>query len=159
MKQYDIVSSVTVYDWDELSCEDRQLIEAAKKATQTSYSPYSHFQVGAAALLANGVVFTGSNQENAAFPSGLCAERTTLFSANAYYPDQPVLSLAIATYKEGHFFKAPVPPCGACRQVILEIEDRFKHPIRILLYGSDGTHVVDSVRALLPFQFVRESME
>ena len=159
MKQYDIVSSVTVYDWDELSSEDRQLIEAAKKATQTSYSPYSHFQVGAAALLANGVVFTGSNQENAAFPSGLCAERTTLFSANAHYPDQPVLSLAIAAYKEGHFLKAPVPPCGACRQVILEIEDRFKHPIRILLYGSDGTHVVDSVRALLPFQFVRESME
>ena len=159
MKQYDIVSSVTVYDWDELSSEDRQLIEAAKKATQTSYSPYSHFQVGAAAMLANGVVFTGSNQENAAFPSGLCAERTTLFSANAHYPDQPVLCLAVEAYKEGHFLKAPVPPGGACRQVILEIEDRFKHPIRILLYGSDGTHVVDSVRALLPFQFVRESME
>ncbi len=158
MKQYDIVSSVTVFDWEELSPQDRQLIEAAKQATQTSYSPYSHFQVGAAALLANGVIFTGSNQENAAFPSGLCAERTTLFSANAHYPDQPVLALAVAAFTGDHFLREPIPPCGACRQVILEIEDRFKHPIRILLYGTDGVHVVDSVQALLPFQFVRDTM-
>ena len=158
MKQYDIVSSVTVYDWEELSSEDRQLVEAAKEATRTSYSPYSHFQVGAAALLANGVVFKGSNQENAAFPSGLCAERTTLFSANAQYPDQPVLTLAIAAFKGEHFLQEPIPPCGGCLQVMLEVEDRFRHPIRILLYGTDGTHVVDSVRALLPFQFVKKSM-
>lgn len=158
MKQYDIVTKVTVFDWDELTPEDRELVESAKKATETSYSPYSHFQVGAAARLANGVIFTGSNQENAAYPSGLCAERTTLFSANAHYPNVPVLSLAIAAYYQDHFLAAPVPPCGACRQVILEVEDRFNQPIRILLYGTDGVHVVDTVKSLLPFQFVGDSM-
>ena len=158
MKQYDIVSSVTVYDWDELSCEDRQLIEAAKKATQTSYSPYSHFQVGAAALLANGVVFTGSNQENAAFPSGLCAERSAVFAAQSMFPEEAITALAIAARNENGLTAQPVSPCGACRQVILEMEDRYKQDVRILLYGTEGVYVIPSVKSLLPLHFVDSNM-
>ena len=96
MKEYTIQSTVRVYGWEELTEEDRILVEAAKDATNGSYAPYSGFCVGAAARLKNGTIVIGSNQENVAYPSGLCAERTTLFAANAQYPDQPVLSLAIA---------------------------------------------------------------
>lgn len=159
MKQYDIIASVCVYRPDELSAEDQQLVHAAMEATKTSYAPYSHFCVGAAVRLADGHVITGSNQENAAFPSGLCAERTALFAANAQYPDTPVEALAIAAFTQGHFLADPIPPCGACRQVILEVEDRYRQPIRILLYGTEGIHVVDSVKALLPLYFVGASMK
>lgn len=158
MREYDIVSTVKVYEWSELSKEDRVLLEAAKKATAGSYAPYSKFKVGAAARLANGVIFTGSNQENAAFPSGLCAERTTLFAANAQYPDQPVLALAIAARKGRRYLSGPISPCGACRQVISGVEERFGTPIRILLYGSEGTHVVDGISALLPLRFMDDDM-
>lgn len=153
MKEYTIQSTVRVFDWDELSQEDRILIEAAKNATASSYAPYSGFCVGAAARLKNGTVVIGSNQENAAYPSGLCAERTALFAANAQYPDQPVFSLAIAARNREGFLSQPVTPCGACRQVISGVEQRYDHPIRILLYGTEGTHVVESVDALLPLQF------
>src|SRR5699024_9590066 len=114
------------------------------EATRRSYAPYSHFSVGAAALLANGVVVTGTNQENAAYPSGLCAERTTLFYANSQYPDQAVVTLAIAARTEKDFIDTPIPPCGACRQVILETEKRYKQPIRILLYGKKCIYEVQS---------------
>ncbi|MCD8318460.1 MAG: cytidine deaminase, partial [Paraprevotella sp.] len=125
---------------------------------QSRYAPYSRFNVGAAARLDNGVIVTGSNQENAAFPSGLCAERTALFYANARYPEQSVKELAVAAFSNGTFLKVPIPPCGACRQVILGIEERYKQPIRILLFGEEGTYVVDSVKALLPLQFTGETM-
>ncbi len=159
MKQYDITASVCVYQPDELSADDQQLVRAAMEATRTSYAPYSRFCVGAAARLADGQVVTGSNQENAAFPSGLCAERTALFAANAQHPDTPVVALAIAAFTQGHFLSDPISPCGACRQVILEVEDRYGQPIRILLYGTEGVHVVDSVKALLPLYFVGASMK
>ncbi|MBQ7180989.1 MAG: cytidine deaminase [Bacteroidaceae bacterium] len=159
MKQYDITASVCVFGPDELSAEDQQLVRAAMEATRTSYAPYSHFCVGAAVRLSDGCVVTGSNQENAAFPSGLCAERTALFAANAQHPDTPVVALAIAAFTQGHFLADPIPPCGACRQVILEVEDRYRQPIRILLYGTEGIHVVDSVKALLPLYFVGASMK
>jgi cytidine deaminase len=126
--------------------------------TQHSYAPYSKFHVGAAALLKSGIIVTGSNQENAAYPSGLCAERTTLFYANSQYPDQPVLTLAIAARNEKGFMKEPIPPCGACRQVILETENRFNHPVRILLYGEDGIYEAHSIEDLLPLTFTKESM-
>lgn len=158
MKEYDIVSTVRVYGWDELSDEDRQLLEAAKGATDGSYSPYSGFRVGAAVRLAGGAVVTGSNQENAAYPSGMCAERVALFAANAGYPDLPVLSLAIAARKGRRFLASPIPPCGACRQVISGVEERYGTPIRILLYGTDGTHVTDSISALLPMRFTDSDM-
>lgn len=158
MKEIELVSKVCIYDYDELPEPDKELIDKAKEATQTSYAPYSQFNVGSAARLENGIIVKGSNQENAAFPSGLCAERTTLFYANAQYPDSPVKALAVAAYTCGAFLKAPIPPCGACRQVILGVEERFNTPIRILLYGEDGTYVVESVKALLPLQFVGETM-
>ncbi len=153
MKEYTIQSLIRVYDWEELPQEDRILIEQAKAATKGSYAPYSSFCVGAAARLKNGTIVIGSNQENVAFPSGLCAERTALFAANAQYPSQPVLSLAIAARNKDGFLSQPIPPCGACRQVISGVEQRFNHPIRIMLYGTDGTHVVDSIDTLLPLQF------
>lgn len=158
MKELILTSKFQIFSYDELPEADRKLIDAAKKATATSYAPYSHFQVGAAARLADGTVVCGSNQENAAFPSGLCAERTALFYANAQHPDQPVTTLAIAAYSNGTFLKAPIPPCGACRQVILGVEERYRKPVRILLYGEEGIYVTDSIKALLPLQFVGETM-
>lgn len=158
MKEIEIKSVFRVYGMDELSAEDRQLVEAAMEATKGSYAPYSKFRVGAAARLANGVVFTGANQENAAYPSGLCAERTTLFAANAQYPDQPVLALAIAARKGNRFLQAPISPCGACRQVISGVEDRFNHPVRILLYGTEGVYECRGIDALLPLRFVDADM-
>ena len=158
MKEYTIQSIVRVYAWEELPEEDRLLIEEAKKATNGSYAPYSGFRVGAAARLENGTVVIGSNQENVAYPSGLCAERTTIFAANAQYPDQPVISLAIAARNKEGFLSQPITPCGACRQVISGVEQRYQHPIRILLYGLDGTHVIDSIEALLPIQFADSYM-
>jgi cytidine deaminase len=156
MKEYTIQSTVRVYDWDELATEDQKLVQAAKDATNGSYAPYSGFCVGAAARLGDGTIVIGSNQENVAFPSGLCAERTTLFAANAQYPDQPVLALAIAARNKDGFLSQPIPPCGGCRQVISGVEQRYNQPIRILLYGTAGIHVVDGIDALLPLQFSNE---
>ena len=159
MKDLTITSVIKVYEYDELNDTDRALLDDAIEATRRSYAPYSHFSVGAAALLANGVVVTGTNQENAAYPSGLCAERTTLFYANSQYPDQAVVTLAIAARTEKDFIDTPIPPCGACRQVILETEKRYKQPIRILLYGKKCIHEVQSIGHLLPLSFDASAME
>lgn len=153
MKEYTIQSTVRVYDWDELAAEDQKLVQAVKDATNGSYAPYSGFCIGAAARLGDGTIVIGSNQENVAFPSGLCAERTTLFAANAQHPDQPVMALAIAARNKDGFLSQPIPPCGGCRQVISGVEQRYNQPIRILLYGTAGIHVVDGIDALLPLQF------
>lgn len=158
MRQYDISTTVLVYSPDELPPLDRQLVEAAMQATHSSYAPYSRFCVGAAARLEGDVIVVGSNQENAAYPSGLCAERTALFAAGAQYPDRPVLALAVAARNGDCFLSDPIPPCGACRQVILEVEQRYRQPVRILLYGTQGVHVVDGIRALLPLCFTGQEM-
>lgn len=159
MKELTITSIIKVYEFDELNKADQALMTAAMEATSRSYAPYSKFSVGAAALLANGTVVTGTNQENAAYPSGLCAERTTLFYANSQYPDQPVTTLAIAARTEKDFIDLPIPPCGACRQVILETEKRYKHPVRILLYGKKAIYEVKSIGALLPLSFDASAMK
>ncbi|MGL5938279.1 MAG: cytidine deaminase, partial [Phocaeicola sp.] len=122
-------------------------------ATKRSYAPYSGFSVGAAALLENGTVVTGSNQENAAYPSGTCAERTTLFYANSQYPDQRVKSLAVAAYTAGDFLESPIPPCGSCRQVLLETEKRYGSSMRVLLYSKNEIYVLQDVGSLLPLSF------
>ena len=158
MREYKIESTLCIYEMAELSKADRELVEAAKQATKSSYSPYSKFRVGAAVRLQNGVVIKGANQENAAFPAGLCAERTALFAANAQYPDQPVLALAVAARKGRRFLVQPIPPCGSCRQVISGVEDRFATPIRILLYGSDGVLVSEGISPLLPLRFADGDM-
>ena len=144
MKDLTITAIIKVYQYDELNEGDRSLIKTAMEATARSYSPYSHFSVGAAALLGNGTVVTGTNQENAAYPSGLCAERTTLFYANSQYPDQPVVTLAIAARTEKDF---------------IETEKRYKQPIRILLYGKECIYEVKSIGDLLPLSFDASAME
>jgi len=158
MREYKIEAVMNICEMAELSEEDRELVEAAKQATNGSYAPYSNFHVGAAARLRNGIVVTGANQENAAFPSGLCAERTALFAAGAQHPDQPVVALAIAARKGNRFLSQPIPPCGACRQVISGAEERHGVPIRILLYGTDGVLVSNGISPLLPLRFVDEDM-
>lgn len=150
---YDFVSEL------ELSKEDLELVNRAKEATKNSYANYSHFNVGAALRLENGDIIIGANQENAAFPSGLCAERTAVFAAQAQHPDQPIEALAIAAKNVNGFIKEPISPCGPCRQVILEVEDRYKKPVRIILYGTDGIYIVKSVKDLLPFSFVDANMK
>lgn len=140
--------------YEELSEQDRQLIESARQATQQSYAPYSQFHVGAAVLLEDGTTITGTNQENVAYPSGVCAERTALFYASSTHPDKAVVALAIAAHTKGEFTNNPISPCGACRQVMLEIEQRHARPIRILLYGTEGVYVIEGgVRELLPLTF------
>ena len=135
----------------ELTPEDRRLEELAVEAAQKAYAPYSHFHVGAAVLLANGEIVTGSNQENAAYPSGTCAERTALFWAGAQWPDVAVERLAIVAINSTG--RVPfISPCGSCRQVIMETATRF-HPFPILLMGEEKTILLEDCRFLLPFGF------
>lgn len=158
MREYKIEAIVHIFGMAELNEQDRQLVEAARQATKGSYAPYSKFCVGAAVRLLDGTIVTGANQENAAFPSGLCAERTALFAAGAQYPDQPVTALAIAARKGRRFLSKPISPCGACRQVISGVEERFGSPIRIFLYGTDGILVSEGISPLLPLRFEGEDM-
>ncbi|WP_321517718.1 cytidine deaminase [uncultured Bacteroides sp.] len=159
MKDLTIKSIIKVCQYDELSDEDKKLIDQSIEATKRSYAPYSKFSVGAAALLDNGITVTGTNQENAAYPSGLCAERTALFYANSQYPDSAVKTLAIAARTERDFIETPIPPCGACRQVILETEKRYGNSIRILLYGKSCIYLVEGIGSLLPLSFDASAME
>lgn len=139
---------------NELEEEDRQLVDAAIEAIDGAYAPYSHFKVGAAVRLADGTVVPGSNQENVAYPSGLCAERTALFAASAAHPGVPPIALAIAACNtEGHLTAKPVTPCGACRQVMAEIEQRYRQPLTLLLFGTEGTIILDTASDLLPLSF------
>lgn len=144
---------------NELTPAQRQLVEEAKKMTAQSYCPYSKFHVGAAARLQDGTIIRGANQENAAYPSGLCAERTTLFAANANYPNIPVQSLAIACFTKGQFTREPGAPCGACRQVMIETEHRYGQDMEVILYGEDFCYVTDSAKSLLPLIFVSENLK
>ena len=159
MKTIDISIKIGFCQPEELPAADQHLIQTAIHATANSYSPYSRFRVGAALLLADGTEVMGANQENAAFPSGLCAERSAIFAAQSTRPDQPINTLAIAAANEYGLMRDPIVPCGACRQVILEIEDRYRQPVRILLYGTAGVYVISTVKDLLPLQFVGESMK
>jgi cytidine deaminase len=158
MKNIKLEINMELVQPEELSKADRDLVEKAIMATKNSYARYSHFFVGAAVRLANGETVIGANQENAAFPSGLCAERTAVFAAQASHPDQPITTLAIAARNEKGLTTNPVSPCGACRQVILEVEDRYKSPVRILLYGTKGIYILHSIKDLLPLSFVDADM-
>ena len=160
MKEETLCLHYKTYDYDELPALERQLIDSAKAVCASAYAPYSKFQVGAAAWLDNGEIVCGSNQENAAYPSGTCAERCTVFYANARYPESAVLILAIAASNTpGEFLSSPITPCGACRQVLLETQRRFNTPMRILLYGTSQVLAFDSIDALLPFQFTGEDIK
>lgn len=154
MEELELKTVINVCQPQELTSEEQHLLSLAVEATGRSYAPYSHFHVGAAVRLENGAEVIGCNQENAAYPSGLCAERTALFAAGAQYPDVPVSVLAIAARgTDGELLEEPVAPCGSCRQVIIETETRAKRPIRILLYGRRCVYVIDGIRQLMPLMF------
>lgn len=138
---------------EELDPQDRTLVEAARQAQKTSYAPYSRFHVGAAVLLENREIVTGSNQENAATPSGLCAERTAMFAAGARYPGVPMVSLAIAGGPDYTVCDSPATPCGACRQVMAEYQKVGGRPMSILLAGGKVIWKFDRVEDILPFIF------
>lgn len=155
MKELNIVTQITELTYDELPARDKELVDAAIDATLRSYAPYSHFHVGAAILLANGEIITGSNQENAAFSSGTCAERSACFYAGAKYPEVAFERIAIAARAvDGHLTTEPIPPCGSCRQSLLEYETISGHNIELLLVGEKKIYRVPSVHSLLPLSFV-----
>lgn len=163
MKKQQFVSNYTVYeDENELAkfaAADAELLRQAHEATGNAYVPYSKFHVGAAVRLANGVVVKGSNIENAAYPSGLCAERVALFSAQAQFPGVAVEALAITACSEIKDVTEPVAPCGACRQVMVETEQRSGSPMRIICQGNTGkVFVFEGVETLMPFVFLTKFM-
>ena len=153
MEERKIVTSVLVYGYDELPEAYKMLVDAAKAATRNSYAPYSKFNVGAAILLENGEIVSGTNQENAAYPSGICAERTTLFYASASRPGKPMAALAIAACQGGELVGEPVTPCGACRQVMAQYQLKSGMPMRILLVGAHKIWEFAKVEDLLPLMF------
>lgn len=138
---------------DELSSSEQELVEKAKEATSSAYAPYSHFKVGAAVRLKDGTILMGNNQENAAYPSGLCAERVALFYAGANFPETEVEALAICASKQGTYTTTPISPCGSCRQVINETTERQKKAIKLILFGTDESYVFEDANALLPLSF------
>lgn len=154
MEKVNIKTEITLCQTNELSEEDKRLVEIAKQSTDNSYSPYSQFKVGAAILLENGEIIQGANQENAAFSVTICAERSAIFAAQVKYPTIPIKSIAIAARNNEGFTKEPVSPCGSCRQEMVEIETRYSRPIHILLYGQKGVYMMDSIRNLMPLSFV-----
>lgn len=153
MKQLVKTIQYDALDEQDFSEEELMLVRAAKEAVNGSYSPYSHFAVGAAVLLDNGVVVKGANQENGAYPSGLCAERTALFAAGANYPNQKVVAIAIAAFSNGSFLNEPITPCGSCAQVMAESEARAGQPLKIILYGAVCSYRICGVSSILPFAF------
>lgn len=161
MKKEEIKVSYSIFqNPEELPEKDLVLLQRAEKALTGSYSPYSDFRVGAAVLLANGEIVEGANQENAAYPSGLCAERVALFYASAKYENIPVVALAITARSTRFEVTRPVPPCGSCCQVMAETESRFGEQIRVILRGESGpAFVVEGINNLLPFMFHPEMLK
>lgn len=170
--------NITEKLYEELTPEEKVLIDAAKDATYSSYAPYSNFNVGAALILADGTIVKGANQENAAFSAGTCAERSAIFAAQSQYPEQAVNAIAIAARNgsEPHepsetietiepsetpetpepparFTSHPISPCGVCRQAIVELEQRYHQNVKIMMYGEEKTYIVESVKDLLPLTF------
>lgn len=147
-----IETDIKVVEYEELSAEDRELVDAAKDMTKTSYVPYSRFHVGAAIRMADGSIVRGSNQENAAYPSGTCAERTACYQASALNPGMAMKKIAVAAWTGGDFQAKPISPCGSCRQALREYEAAYG-PIEVILYGKEEIYVLPSVGALLPYSF------
>ncbi|MEH6535867.1 MAG: cytidine deaminase [Psychroserpens sp.] len=155
MKEVKIESTLFIYESiDELSLDIQSLMEQAIEARKNAYAPYSNFHVGAALLLDNGEVIIGSNQENASYPSGLCAERTAIYYAGAKFPEAKVVKMAITAASQNQSTNTPIPPCGACRQAIAEYEVKQESPIEIYFMGEIGKVAKsNSLANLLPFVF------
>ncbi len=145
---------------EELSEPDRKLLQEAARSAAQSYAPYSEFHVGAAVLLENGEIICGSNQENAAYPAGLCAERVALFYANSRYPNVRVVALAITARADHFIIDRPISPCGTCRQVIAETESRQQSKIKIIMQGESGpVNMTEGIENLLPLTFYEEKLK
>ncbi|MBA3664727.1 MAG: cytidine deaminase [Bacteroidetes bacterium] len=159
-RQIKINTEFTVYDsLEELKEQDKELLLLAKKTSENAYAPYSNFFVGAAVLLENGIIVTGNNQENAAYPSGLCAERVAVFHASSQYPGVKIKTIAVTAKSSKQIIRTPVPPCGGCRQSLSEYEVKFKSPVRVILSGQEGpVYISDSISNLLPLSFTAESL-
>lgn len=153
MKDLTILTKIRVYSLDEADESTKKLIEKAKEASLQAYAPYSKYHVGAALRLANGEIIGGSNQENAAYPTGICAERTAIFYANANFSDQPVEAVAIIAHYKDNFVENICTPCGMCRQALLEVENRFKQPIKLYMCSKDQIYEVNSIQEILPLSF------
>lgn len=153
MKTKSITTNILIYKFEELSSEYQDLIEKAKEQTKKAYAPYSHFNVGSAVLLANKEIICGNNQENIAYPSGLCAERVSVFYANSQYPEISIKAIAIAAFTNGEFTDLPINPCGACLQVLLESEKKQKENIILILYGKKEIQIIKSIKECLPLIF------
>ena len=143
----------------DLSPLDQELLQKAREVTEQAYAPYSHFHVGAAARLANGEIIIGTNQENASYPIGLCAERVLLSAASSVYPKIPIEAIAISYHNLDGESDHPVAPCGICRQSILEYQERLQQPIRLILGGESGEiYLLENSELLLPFAFSKKEL-
>lgn len=161
MKKQELKIEYFEYDSaKELSAVEQELLVRAREITDSAYAPYSQFYVGAALLLKNGKIITGNNQENVAYPSGLCAERVAIYAAGAHYPEVAIEAIAVTCKSKAFLVKEPLSPCGACRQAIAEYEMRYKSNIKIILAGETGKiRVVNSISDLLPFMFKAEELK
>ena len=154
MKEIEMVTRIASVSYDELTDTERGAVDAARRSCLNAYAPYSNFKVGAAIVLDNGTTVTGANQENVAFPSGTCAERSACYYAGANYPDAHFTLIAIAAIgTDGEMTEPPTAPCGACRQALLEYETLAGHNVPVLLAGKTSIYRLPSVKALLPLSF------
>jgi cytidine deaminase len=160
MEKKEIILSFEVYaDLSDLPADDADLLVQARKATALAYAPYSHFHVGAVARMSNGELISGTNQENASFPAGICAERVLLSAASSIYPGESIETLAISYHGKGKKSVSPVAPCGVCRQSLVEYESRYHKPIRLILGGMEGeVYIFEAASKLLPLQFSGEDL-
>lgn len=160
MKTNNLKCEITVYDSQkDLTNDVIQLMKAAEKAQKKAYAPYSKFMVGAALRLENGEIITGSNQENAAYPSGICAERTAIFYAGSQYPNQKILQIAVSAGSITKLTTRPIPPCGACRQALAEYEQKQNTPIELYFKGNEGDIAYSkSVKNILPWIFDKNQL-
>lgn len=160
MKEKKFEFNYTVYEnISELPEEQQWLLSEAREVTANAYAPYSNFQVGAVAKMANGEIVAGSNQENASFPVGLCAERVLLASVSSLFPKVPIETIAISYRSENHKSDHPISPCGICRQSLQEFEGRVNHPVQLILGGMEGpVYVIDSASRLLPLAFTSDEL-
>jgi cytidine deaminase len=157
-KREAIISYLEYQGIDELPDADRKLVEEAVTAASGAYAPYSHFMVGAAILLDDGTVIRGANVENAAFPSGSCAEKTALSYTVANHHDKSSVAIAIAALSGGKLTRDPVPPCGNCRQMLIEEEQRLGKPVRVILAGESAVIVLENCQSLMPLSFTRSNL-
>jgi cytidine deaminase len=159
-QEINLQTKLTMYEsLEALPVQDQELLLKARKATENAYAPYSNFHVGAAILLESGEIILGTNQENAAYPSGICAERTAIFWTGANRPKEKIMAIAIAAHPENQDF-VPITPCGSCRQVLIEYENKQSSSIRMIMQAEKGTfYVLDSVNILMPLKFSKESLQ